>query len=54
MSFGLGELGIFATYLQDTVTPANIGDDFLFAVAHFPLVSKSPDHALVWRVVIAL
>ncbi len=54
VSFGLGELGVFATYLRDDITPTNVGTDFLFAVSHFPLVSKSSDHAFVWRVVIAL
>jgi hypothetical protein len=51
--FGLGELGIFATYDRDIITPANVGTDFLFAVAHFPLVSKTPSHTLIWRVIIA-
>lgn len=54
VEFGLGELGIFATYLRDTITPANVGTDFLFALAHFPLVAKTPQHTLVWRVIIAL
>ena len=54
VEYGLGELGIFATYLRDTVTPANEGTDFLFAIAHFPIISKTPSHTLLWRVVIAL
>ena len=54
VEFGLGELGLFATYLRDDITPANVGTDFLFAIAHFPLVSKTPTHTLVWRVIIAL
>ena len=54
VEFGLGELGIFATYLRDDITPANVGTDFLFALAHFPLVSKTPTHTLLWRVIIAL
>lgn len=54
VEFGLGELGIFATYLRDDVTPSNVNTDFLFAVAHFPLISKTPTHTIVWRAVIAL
>jgi hypothetical protein len=52
--FGIGELGVFATYLRDDVVPANVGTDFLFAIAHFPLVSKTPSHTLLWRVILAL
>ncbi len=54
VEFGLGELGIFATYLRDDVTPANVNTDFLFALTHFPLISKTPTHTIVWRVIIAL
>lgn len=54
VEYGLGELGIFATYLLNDTTPALVGTDFLFAVAHFPLISKTPAHTLVWRVLIAL
>lgn len=53
VEYGLGELGIFATYDRDIVTPANVGTDFLYAIAHFPLISKTPNHTLVWRVIIA-
>lgn len=52
--YGLGELGIFATYQRDEITPANVGTSFMFAVSHFPIVSKTPTHTLVWRVIIAL
>jgi hypothetical protein len=52
--YGLGELGIYATYLAHDITPSLIGTDFLFALAHFPLISKTPGHVLVWRVMIAL
>lgn len=54
VEYGLGELGLFATYLRDDVTPGNVGTDFLFGVAHFPLIGKTPNHAIVWRVIIAL
>lgn len=54
VAFGLGELGIYATYLFNDPAPALIGTEFLFAVAHFPLISKTPSHTLVWRVLIAL
>lgn len=52
-NYGLGELGIFATVLTSN-TPSEVGQDFLFALAHFPLLSKTPSHTLVWRVIIAL
>ena len=54
VGYGLGELGIYATYLVNDTSPDLIGDEFLFAVAHFPLISKTPSHTLVWRVLIAL
>lgn len=54
VEYGLGELGIFATWVHDSVYPGQVGDDFLFAIAHFPIVSKTPTHTFVWRVVIAL
>ena len=54
VEYGLGELGIYATYLLNDTTPSLVGTDFLFAVAHFPLVSKTPSHTFVWRVLIAL
>lgn len=52
--FGLGELGVYATYLVNDTDPILVGEEFLFAAAHFPLISKSPSHTLVWRVLIAL
>lgn len=52
--YGLGELGIFVEYDRDTVNPGNIGTKFLFALAHFPMVSKTPTHTFVWRIIIAL
>ncbi len=51
---GLGELAIFAEYDRDDVTPANVGTDFMFAIAHFPLMAKTASHTLVWRVIISL
>lgn len=54
VEYGLGELGVFARYLQHDLQPALIGTLFLFAVAHFPIVSKTASHTLVWRVLITL
>lgn len=54
ISFGLGELGVWATILRNDPDPGSVGTDFLFAVAHFPLMCKALDHTLVWRVIIAL
>ena len=51
--FGLGELGIYATVLASNDS-GEIGTSFLFALAHFPLLAKTPSHTLVWRVIIAL
>lgn len=54
VEYGLGELGVYATFLVNDPDPGLVGTDFLFAVAHFPLISKTPSHVLVWRVLIAL
>lgn len=50
--YGLGEIGIYATVLH-SATPGEAGSSFLFAVAHFPLQSMTPQHTGVWRVMIA-
>lgn len=52
--YGLGELGVYATYRYHDTSPGLVDTDFLFAVSHFPLVSKTPSHVLVWRVIVAL
>lgn len=52
--YGLGELGIFATWLMHDTTPELVGTDWLFALAHFPLLGKTPNHTFVWRVMIAV
>lgn len=54
MNHGLGELGIFAEWTTHDANPALVGTEFLFALAHFPIISKTPGHVLVWRVAIAL
>jgi hypothetical protein len=54
VEYGLGELGVYARYLFHDTIPALVGTTFLFAVAHFPLISKTPSHTFVWRVMIAL
>jgi len=51
--YGLGELGIWAEIVR-SVTSSEIGDKFLFAISHFPLLSKTQSHTLVWRVIFAL
>jgi len=52
--YGLGELGIFATWLMHQTSPSLVGTEWLFAIAHFPLLGKTANHTFVWRVMIAL
>jgi hypothetical protein len=51
--YGLGELGIWVRILMDTVNPGDVGTDVLFALAHFPMIGKSDNHVLVYRVIFA-
>ena len=49
--YGLGELGVWAQILQSNIT-AEIGQIFLFAVAHFPIQAKTNREAWLYRVVV--
>jgi hypothetical protein len=49
--YGLGELGIFAEILTSSV-PTEVGTTFLFAVAHYPLQSKTNRHVYLNRIII--
>jgi len=48
---GLGELGIWAE-IVDSVIPSEIGEEFLLAVSHMPLITKVPQQVIVFRLVI--
>lgn len=48
---GLGELGIYAQ-IVDSVVPSEIGDEFLFAVAHMPIITKVLQQVIVFRLII--
>lgn len=52
--YGLGELGIWVEVTTDTEEPLRVGEKYLFAVAHFPLHSKTLLETTVWRVIFAL
>jgi hypothetical protein len=48
---GLGELGVWAQIIHST-NPSEIGTQFLMAVAHLPLQSKTTKEVIVYRMVI--
>lgn len=48
---GLGEIGLYATVLESSV-PAEVGTDFLLAIGHFPLFTKTLKQAVLYRFVI--
>ena len=48
---GLGELGIYAEVV-DSIVPVEIGDQFLLALSHMPLISKVPQQVIVFRLII--
>jgi len=49
---GLGEMGLFVTILDSPSMPSEVGDEHLFALAHFPLQGKTSGHVYVNRIVI--
>ena len=49
---GLGELGLWAEIIESTVSPAEIGTEFLLAAVHFPMVTKTLRQAILYRVII--
>lgn len=48
---GLGELGIYAE-IVDSIVPAEIGDKFMLALSHMPLITKVPQQVIVFRLII--
>lgn len=49
---GLGELGIWSEIIYSSVSPVEVGTEYLMAVAHFPLVTKTTRQAIVYRAII--
>ena len=47
----LGEMGVWAEIINSTV-PTEIGTQFLFAVAHFPIIVKTIKQAILYRIII--
>jgi len=49
-NFGLGEVGVYVD-ITDSVNPAEIGSRVLYAISHFPIVSKNLNSVFVTRVI---
>jgi len=49
-NFGLGEVGIYVDII-DSVNPQEIGKRILYAIGHFPIVSKNSKSVFVTRVI---
>ena len=47
----LGELGVWVVVVNSSI-PAEIGTEFLFAIAHFPIITKTYRQALLFRLII--
>jgi hypothetical protein len=47
---GLGEIGLYCKIVYSTV-PSEIGTLFLFAIAHYPLWTKTNKQVVVYRVI---
>jgi hypothetical protein len=52
-NYGLGELGVYAYVLATTGGPPNVGDVFLFSLAHFPMFGKTSSNVFVSRELIS-
>lgn len=50
--YALGEIGLYAEVLKST-DPAEVGEVFLYAVSHFPVVCKTRRDTLLRRVVVS-
>lgn len=48
---GLGEIGVWAEIVY-SLAPSEIGDTFLMAVSHFPIVTKTLRQAILYRMII--
>lgn len=49
---GIGEIGVFATITASPSNPGEVGDRFLFAIAHRPLLGKAPSDSVGFYVTI--
>lgn len=49
---GLGEVGLWSEIAFSSVNPGEVGNEFLFAVAHFPLSTKTLRQVVVYRIII--
>lgn len=49
---GVGEFGVYSEITASPTNPAEIGDQALFAVCHRPLVAKTLQDVLVFRLVV--
>lgn len=49
---GLGELGVWAEIVHSAVSPLEVGTEFLMAIAHMPIMTKTTRQAIVYRVII--
>jgi len=49
---GLGEIGLWAEIINSAVSPAEVGTEFLLAVSHFGLQTKTLRQAVVYRFII--
>ena len=48
----LGEWGIYVEIIYSPLFPAEVGDRYLFALAHRPMIAKTLQDVLVWRLVV--
>jgi hypothetical protein len=53
-SGGIGEIGLFATILDSPEYPSEENTEFLFCVAHQPLNTKTLNHVVTYRIIVAL
>lgn len=53
-NYGLGELGVWVRITYNPGTPADVGNLYMFALAHFPLFGKTDKQIWVRRVIFAL
>lgn len=49
---GLGEVGIWATIVYSATTPSEVGTNFMLAVAHTPMHTKTLRQVIVYRMII--
>lgn len=50
--YGLGELGLYGEIIKSSV-PSEVGQTFLFAISHFPIMCKTRRDTFLRRVVVS-